>query len=148
MSLKEVYGKCWPVWRITESHDGGAGKGLQGSGYFLLILQMGSLRPRGRDPDSVPQQVNRRAGMPIQVSSQAARLQPWTVSPGSSRGAVTLRQAAVFQENQKRLGLCLAQSLARQHSRLSLDIIVIHAVSPPSWFWGDTPPQAQALDLT
>ena len=47
-SLKEVSGKSWPMWRITESHDGAAGKGLQGLEYFLLILQMGRLRPRGR----------------------------------------------------------------------------------------------------
>ena len=131
----------------SEAARGPAASALGGQPNQPLAAVMGSLRPRGRDPDSVPQQVNRRAGTPIQVSSQAARLQPWTASPGSSRGAVTLRQAAVFQENQKRLGLCLTQSLARQHSRLSLDIIVIHAVSPPSWFWGDTPPQAQALDL-
>lgn len=62
-------------------------------------------------------------------------------------GAGYPKASCRLPENQKRLGLCLAQSLARQHSRLSLDIIVIHAVSPPSWFWGDTPPQVQALDL-
>ena len=97
VSLKEVYGKSWPMLRITESHDSGAGKGVTGPWVLPCHFTDGEAEAQGKGPlTQVPQQVNWKAGTPIQLSSQAARLQPRAVSPGSSWGAVALRQAAVF----------------------------------------------------